>query len=123
MKKLAGLLALLLLAAPLGAQTVTKSLEWDEPEAIAVVSTFITTVKIDAASAVQVTPTYSTATAPGMLTHGKTPITLTAGTHTIVLTVTNPSGVSASAAPLNYNPGVAPGTPVSVVITVTITVP
>lgn len=125
MKKLILLVGSLLILVPslTNAQTVTKNLEWDEPEAVSVVSTFITTVKVDAAVPVQVSPSYSASTMAGMLTHGKTPVTLTSGVHVIILTVTNTSGVSTSAAPLNYNPGVAPGTPVSVVITVTITVP
>jgi hypothetical protein len=104
------------------AQTITKTLAWEQPETQAIVSTFITTVKIDAAAAVQVTPTLTASTVVGNLTHAATPIILAAGTHTIVVTETNTSGLSGTST-LNYNPGVSPSNPVNITITVTVTVP
>lgn len=113
-------LALVFAAVAAQAQTVGKTLAWTQQnEALATVSTYTWALKIDAAPATAATATCQTAGANVTCT---TPITLTAGNHTVVLTAINAAGLSASGT-LNYVPGVAPATPSNIQITIQITVP
>lgn len=122
MKRLAlASLLVLLFAASAAAQTVTRTLQYEfATTPLAEVNTYVTTLKIDAAAATQISPTCVAGTTPA--TSCSTPITLTSGTHTIVVTVFNTSGVSASGT-LNYDPGSNPGTPINIKIVIKITVP
>lgn len=116
---LVGLGCLMGVSVPASAQTVTRSLAWTQSgDTLTSVNGYTFSQKIDAAQATQITPTCQTA---GVNVTCASPIVLTSGTHTIILTATNAAG-SASAT-LNYVPPPAPTTPVSVQITIQITVP
>lgn len=99
------------------AQTITKSVEWDTIDSVALTTTYINTLKIDSDDPVVLTVTCAVV---GSQTHCKSnPIQLKPGSHIAVLTVTDPSGATGSAS-LKYNP---PANPTNFVITINITIP
>lgn len=113
------ILVLLALPSVVQAQTTTKVLSWSHvPDTLTVVNGYTFTLKIDAGTVSQISPTCATA---GANVTCSTPIVLTSGTHTLVVTATNGNG-SASGS-FNYVPGASPTQPTNIVITVTITVP
>lgn len=113
------LVAIVLAPAVVAAQTVNRNLEWDHlADTLARVNGYVFTLKIDAAAATAITPQCQTA---GADVHCKTPITLTPGNHTIVVSATNANTTSSGT--LNYVPPPAPSTPVNITITISITVP
>ena len=120
-----GCIACVLLCVPVlaSAQTVIRSLEWDQigaNETLANVQAYTTTLKIDAGAVMQIAPV-CTAQGPGV--HCVyTPLLLASGVHTLTLTETNIAG-SASTGALTYTPGVAPAAPTSITVTIKITVP
>lgn len=109
----------LLLAIPLQAQTATSKLIWDQPLAtghtFADVQAYAYTLKVDNGTASLVTAT-CTAGTPIRCT---TPLpALPSGAHTLTLTATNGFGSASSALS-----GAPPLGPVSVSVTVTVTIP
>jgi putative flippase GtrA len=120
LKRFVFLLAVLLLAPRLVvAQTVSTSLVWSHvPDTLAHVNGYTFTQKIDAAAATVITPT---CVAAGANVNCSTPIVLTPGNHTIVVTATNAAGTASGT--LNYVAPASPTQPVSIAITIQITVP
>lgn len=101
----------------LAAQTSTSRIAWDMGEAPALAQSFAYTFKLDAAAPITLTATCAAKTPGSSCT---APIAnLTSGSHTIVVTATSPLA-SASSDPLT---GTAPGKPLNVTITITVTVP
>ena len=106
-------------AASGGAQTITRTLQWTQPaDTVANVATYTTTVRIDAGAPAIQTPACTQA---GPDVTCSTPIVLTSGPHTIVLTQTNGGGQASGT--LNYVPPAPPTGPGSFRVVVTITVP
>lgn len=105
----------LLAAVSAQAQTVTRTLNWNQPNAtLAEVQGYTYTTQVDAAPPVITKPSCVAGT-PVTCT---APITFASGPHTITLTAINAFGqasVSLSGAP--------PSAPVSVTVTISVTVP
>ena len=120
MKSILIALALLLGTTSAYAQTVSQSLAWDHlADTLANVQTYTFDLKIDAATAV---PAIATCVAAGANVHCTTPLALTSGTHTLILTAVNATAVTPSD-PFTYTPGANPTKPVNLTIIVKITVP
>ena len=117
MKKLLYFIAVLGAATAASAQTVSPRLQWDQPNAtVAEAQAYAYTLKVDSAAAVNLTQTCALV---GTVTRCTAPITpLTSGTHTLTLTVFN--GFGSVSAGLT---GSSPTTPVSISITITISIP
>lgn len=124
MHRLTFVVALLLLyAAPVSAQTVTRQAEWDhQADTLITVSTYAYTLKVDAAVPVSLTASCAQA---GANVHCIAPLPaavntqLTPGAHTLVLSAINAFG-SISSAPLTGSP---PTGPISFKLTFTISIP
>lgn len=115
-----GFLAICLSAARTGqAQTITDTLTWTQPsDTLANVNTYTFSLKIDTGTAAQITATCATA---GVNVNCTSPITLSAGNHTVVLTATDSAGSAVGT--LNYTAPNLPTTPGSIVVRIVITVP
>jgi hypothetical protein len=110
-------LLLLLVAAPLAAQTTTAKLVWDMANTVADANTFTYSLKDGSAAAVTLTASCSTV---ATMTECQAPIAPpAAGPHSYVLTASSPLGSAASAALV----GSTPGAPLTLRITITISVP
>lgn len=105
----------ILFASPLVAQTVTRTLNWNQPNAtLAEVQALVYTSQVDSLTPVILKPSCLAGT-PVTCT---APIVFTSGPHTITLTATNAFGsasVSLTGAP--------PNSPVAISITISVTVP
>ena len=120
MKKLLLVLILILIPSSVYNQTVSQTLQYDYlASTLVVTNTYTTSLKIDTAAPIAITPTCVTNGANVRCTN---PITLTSGNHTIIVTVINTSGVSATGT-LNYVPGLPPSTPSNITITIQVTIP
>lgn len=109
--------ALVLFASSLAAQTVTRTLAWDQPGVVLTdVGGLTYTLVVDTAAPVILVPA---CLQPATVVQCTAPISLTAAPHTLTLTVTNAFG-SIAAPPLV---GVPPGLPANVKVKVTVTVP
>ncbi len=91
---------------------------WDEADTLVNINSYVYSLKIDSATATQLVATCAVVSTN---VHCTSPIILSSGSHTIVLTATN--GAGSASATLNYVPGTLPTTPVNLGITITITVP
>ena len=98
----------------------TLTLQWDQPEVLATVQGYSYTYTVDGGQPVLLAPACVVLTGvPGAHTRCTGPIAeLPAGAHTLVLTAWGGSG-SAASDPLATTP---PGKPLSVSITITITI-
>lgn len=106
-------------AATARAQTVTYTLQWDHVgDILSNVNTYTFGLKIDAATAIAISPTCAT---NGLNVTCTTPVSLISGNHTITVTASNANGTASGT--LNYVPPVAPINPSNIKVIVKITVP
>ena len=112
---LLGLLVLLLSVVSASAQTVTRTLNWNQPNAtLAEVQGYTYTTQVDAAPPVITKPSCVAGT-PVTCT---APITFASGPHTITLTAINAFGQASASLS-----GAPPSTPISVTVTIAVTIP
>jgi hypothetical protein len=112
---------LILISTVTYAQTVTKTLEFDDVDTLTNLATYTYSYTIDSGSPTQFTPTCATDPNTAGNNLCTTPISLASGSHTIVVTLTDASG--SSSATLNYVPVGLPTAPSGVKIVIKITVP
>ncbi len=112
------LLALLLPAAPLAAQTTTVTLQWTQPNALSDAQSFTYTLKDGSAAAVTLSGV-TCATVSSATQCQAAIAALAPGTHSLVLTATSTLGTASSAALA----GAAPGVPVQVTVIVKVVGP
>lgn len=106
------------LLAGLSAQTSTSRVAWDQGEPVALAQANSYTLKVDAAAAVALVTTCMGDAASSKCS-APLPVTLTAGTHTLIVTAINGFG-STPSLPLV---GAPPARPTNVTLTITLTVP
>ncbi len=112
------LILFLLSASVLSAQTTTRRLAWDQPNAtLAEAQALVCTLVIDARPPVVLTQTCTQAT-PSLVSCTVPVTALGAGKHTLTLTVDN--GFDSAAASLS---GASPSVPSNLKLSLTITVP
>jgi hypothetical protein len=114
---LLALFALLVLACAerASAQTISRTMRWGQPNTtLAEVQALVYTSQVDNAPAVLVTPTC----VAGTPVTCSAPITFTSGPHTITLTASNAFGSTSASIT-----GAPPSAPVSVTVTISVTVP
>jgi hypothetical protein len=120
MKKFPFVVLALALCAPniLLAQTVNKTLGWNQGEPLAQVQGFVYTVKIDTGTPTVTIATCVAAVPPATGTKCTTPISFPAGPHTITLTADNGFGTGTGTLS-----GVPAQNPTNVILIVTYTGP